>query len=142
MTTLTTTSGNSQKLLSLAPLAGLIAAVINAVLFYIGIATGAIPDTVIIPNAGQPLTIVPVLVASFAPAIVGGLVLALLNRFTKQPFRIFTVIAVIVLALSFFSPFSIPGAPIGMIVILELMHVVVVAVVLITFNRLTNRQAD
>ena len=142
MTTLTTTSVNNRKLLTVVPMAGLIAAVINAALFYIGTATGAIPNNVIIPNAGQPLTIVPVLVASFLPVIVGGLLLALLNRFTRQPFRIFTIISIIVLALSFFSPFSIPGAPIGMIVILELMHVVVVAVVLITFNQLTNRQAD
>lgn len=139
MTTLTANSVNSRKLLSLVPLAGLIAAVINAVLFYIGTATGAIPNNVIIPDAGQPLTIVPVLVASFVPVIVGGLLLALLNRFTKQPFRIFSIIAVIVLALSFFSPFSIPGAPISMIVILELMHVVVVSVVLTTFSRSSSR---
>lgn len=130
---------NARKLLSLAPLAGLIAAVLNAILFLIGSSTGAIPADFIIPNAGQPLTLVPVLVASFVPAIAGGLVLALLNRFTKRPLRIFTIITLLILVLSFMSPLSIPGAPVGMIVILELMHVVVVGVVLIAFNRLANR---
>ena len=139
MTTLTTTSVNTRKLLTLAPLAGLIAAAINAVLFYIGTATGAIPANLIIPNAGQPLSIVPVIVASFMPTIVAGLLLALLNRFTKQPLRIFNIIAIIVFVLAFFSPFSIPGAPVGMIVILELMHVVVTGVVLVAFNQYGNR---
>jgi len=139
MTTLTTTSVNTRKLLTLAPLAGLIAAAINAVLFYIGTATGAIPANLIIPNAGQPLSIVPVIVASFMPTIVAGLLLALLNRFTKQPLRIFNIIAIIVFVLAFFSPFSIPGAPVGMIVILELMHVVVTGVVLVAFNQYANR---
>lgn len=81
----------------------------------------------------------PVLVASFVPAIAGGLVLALLNRFTKRPLRIFTIITLLILVLSFMSPLSIPGAPVSMIVILELMHVVVVGVVLMAFNRLGNR---
>ncbi len=139
MTTLTTASVNIRKLLTLAPLAGLIAAAINAVLFYIGTATGAIPANLIIPNAGQPLSIVPVIVASFMPTIVAGLLLALLNRFTKQPLRIFNIIAIIVFVLAFFSPFSIPGAPVGMIVILELMHVVVTGVVLVAFNQYANR---
>ena len=139
MTTLTATSVDTRKLLTLAPLAGLIAAVINVVLFYIGTATGAIPADLIIPNAGQPLTVIPVIIASFVPAIAAGLLLALLNRFTKRPLRIFNIIAVILLVFSFSSPFSIPGVPVGMIVILNLMHVVVAGAVLVAFNRLANR---
>lgn len=142
MATLTTSLINARKLVSLAPLAGLIAAVLNAILFLIGSSTGAIPADLIIPNAGQPLTIVPVLVASFVPAIAAGLLLALLNRFTKRPLRIFTIIAVAFLTFSFISPFSIPGAPVGMIVTLELMHVVVAGAVLLIFSRLANRQAN
>lgn len=139
MATLTTSLLNARKLVSLAPLAGLIAAVLNAILFLIGSSTGAIPADFIIPNAGQPLTIVPVLVSSFLPAIAGGLLLALLNRFTKRPLRIFTIITIAILVLSFIGPLGIPGAPIGMIIILELIHVVVVGVVLMAFNRLANR---
>lgn len=139
MTTLTTSLINTRKLLSLAPLAGLIAAVLNAILFLIGSSTGAIPADFIIPNAGQPLTIVPVLVSSFLPAVAGGLLLAVLNRFTKRPLRIFTIITLAILVFSFIGPLGIPSAPVGLIVILELMHVVVVGVVLTVFNRLANR---
>ena len=139
MTTLTTTSINTRKLLTVSPLAGLVAAVINAVLFYIGTATGAIPADLIIPNAGKPLTVIPVIIASFVPAIAAGLVLALLNRFTKRPLRIFNIIAVILLLFSFSSPFSIPGVPVGMIIMLNLMHIVVAGAVLVAFNRLANR---
>ncbi len=142
MTTLISTSVDTRKLLTVAPLAGLVAAAINAVLFYIGTATGAIPADLIIPNAGQPLTIGPVIIASVVPVIVAGLLLALLNRFTKRPLRIFNVIAVVLLVLSFTSPFSIPNVPVGMIIILNLMHVVVAGAVLVAFNRLANRQAD
>ncbi|GAB3641669.1 DUF6069 family protein [Spirosoma arcticum] len=130
---------NNRRLLTVAPLAGLIAAAVNAVLFYIGTATGAIPASLIIPNAGQPLTVIPVIVASFVPAIAAGLLLALLNRFTKRPLRIFNIIAIILLVLSFSSPFSIPNVPVGMVVILNLMHVVVAGAVLGAFNRLSNR---
>ena len=124
----------------LGSLAGVVAAVINAALFFVGSYTGAIPSNLIIPNAGQPLTIVPVLVSSFLPAVVAGLLLDLLNRFTKRPLRIFTIIVLAILAFSFISPFSIPGIPITMIVILKLMHMVVVGAVLLAFNRFVNRE--
>ena len=139
MTTLPTTSVNTRKLITGAPLAGVIAAAINAVLFYTGSAMGTIPTDFVFPNTGQPLTIVPVLIFSFMPAIAGGLLLAVLNRFTKRPLRIFTIIALAILAVSFVGPISIPNAPPGLSVILELMHVVVVSVVLTAFNRLVNR---
>lgn len=142
MTTLTITSISTRKLLTLVPLAGLIAATINAVLFYIGTATGAIPANLIIPNAGQPLFIVPVIAASFMPIIAAGLLLALLNRFTKQPLRIVNIIAVVFLMLSFAGPFSIPGVPVSMIAFLELMHIVVAVAVLTAFNRFASRPVN
>lgn len=135
MATLTTTSVSSRKLLYLTPLAGLLAAVLNAILFLIGSSTGAIPGDLIIPNAGQPLAVMPVIVASVFPALAAGLVLALLNWFTKNPLRIFNILALVLLLLSFASPFSVPNMPLGMVIILELMHVVVAGVVVYVFNR-------
>lgn len=126
---------NARGLVSLAPVAGLIAAVVNAVLFLIGTFTGAIPTDLVIPDAGQPLTVIPVIVASFFPALVAGLGLAVLNRFTKNPLRIFNILTLAILLFSFTSPLSIPKAPAGMIVLLELMHVVVVGIILYLFNR-------
>lgn len=129
-------SAGTQKLLYLAPIAGSIAALLNAVLFFIGASMGAVPATVRIPDAnGQPLTLVPVLISSVMPALVAGLVLFLLIRFTKKPLRIFNSVAAVVLLLSFASPFTIPNITTGMIVLLELMHVVVAGSVVYVFNR-------
>lgn len=139
METRLTTAPSIGRVLSVAAVAGIVAALINAVLFYIGLATGAIPGDLIIPNAGQPLSVLPVILASFVPALVAGMVLAILNRFSKNPLGIFNSIAVIVVVLSFFSPFSIPNVPTGMVVILELMHLVVAGVVVYAFNRYVNR---
>lgn len=124
-----------RKVLYPALAAGLVAAAINAVLFWVGSATGAVPADLIIPNAGQPLTIVPVIISSILPALVAGLVFFLLIRFTRNPLRIFNWVAAIVLILSFSSPFTIPNVPAGMAVVLELMHVVVAGSVLIAFNK-------
>lgn len=127
---------NTQKLFYLAPVAGISAAILNAILFLIGSSMGAVPASVRIPDAnGQPLTLVPVFVSSMLPALVAGLVLFLLIRFTKKPLRVFNIIAAVILVLSFASPFSIPNVTTGMIVLLELMHVVVAGIVVYVFNR-------
>ncbi len=137
MSTPTTSAINSRKLLTVAPAAGIVAAIINAGLFLIGRSTGAVPADLIIPNAGQPLSLLPVLISSFVPALVAGLLLALLNRFTKRPrpMLIFNLIAGAFLVFSFVTPFSIPNVPTGMIIVLELMHIVVAGVIVVAFNR-------
>ncbi len=126
---------NWLSFLRLGFLAGLVAAAINTVLFFVGGAAGAVPQNVIIPNAGQPLTVIPVIISSILPSVVAGLVLALLNRFTKKPLLVFNIIAGVFLVLSFFSPLSIPGAPTNMIVLLNVMHAVVAGAVVVAFNR-------
>jgi hypothetical protein len=112
-------------------LAGLAATVANVVVYLIASAAGAIPQTVLIPTPGgpMPITVVPVILNSFVPAIVAGAFLALLNRFTRRPIRIFRIVSVVLLLLSFANPFTIPGAPIVMIVALNLMHVVAAAII-------------
>ncbi len=135
MATLANPVVNATKLLYLAPIAGLAAAILNVILYFVGTSTGAIPTDFIIPNAGQPLTVVPVIMASIVPALIAGLVLAILARFTKKPLTIFNVLSVVLLVLSFWSPFTVPGMPLGMIIILELMHVVVAGAVMLVFNR-------
>jgi hypothetical protein len=137
MATLTSTQArlNTRKLLYLAPLAGLIAAALNAVLFLVGSSMGAFPADFIIPNSGQPFTIVPIFISSIVPALVAGLVLAALIRFTKRPLFIFNILAGVIFVLSFATPSTLPNPPMIMVVILELMHVVVAGVVVIAFNR-------
>jgi len=128
----------AKKLLWAAPLAGAIAAVINSILFFIGSSTGLIDSSILIPGANAPLTVVPVIASSIIPSIVAGLVLAGLNYFLSKPWRVFTIIAGVLLVVTFANPFiGIPGIPLGMGIWLNVMHVVVAASVLYCFNRFT-----
>lgn len=121
-------------------LAGVAAAAANALVFLIAQAAGAIPPDIIVPEANEPITVVPVMMVSFMPAIVAGIVLAILAALTPHPVKIFLIIATIMLILSFYTPFTIPGAIMPMIVVLNLMHIiaaVVISWVLIRFSRKT-----
>lgn len=103
-----------------------VAVVVNAVLFFIFSALGVISDQVLIPQAGnQPITIVPIVMASIFPLIIATLVFMLLARFTKQPVKIFGIISLIILVLSFYNPFTIPNVTIAMAIGLNVMHAVV-----------------
>ena len=105
-----------------------VSAAINAVLYLLGAALGAFPREVVVPNAGGPMTLMPVVTASVVGVLGGTAVFALLRRFVVRPVRVFVLVAVVVLFLSFVTPFTIPGAPPAMIAVLEAMHVVVAAV--------------
>mgnify|MGYP000986081580 CR=1 FL=1 len=100
-----------------------VATVANALLYFIGAALGWMPDTVLTPM-GQPITVVPVIASTVIALVVATIVYSLLNRFTANPNRWFTIVAVIVLVVSAVSPLSLPGAPTMMIVLLEVMHLV------------------
>ncbi len=112
-------------------LAGLGATIANVVVFLIASAAGAIPQTVLIqtPAGPLPVGIAAVVFNSFLPAIVAGVFLALLNRFTRRPIRIFRIVSAVLLVLSFANPFTIPDAPMVMILALNLMHVVAAAII-------------
>ncbi len=128
----------AKKLLWVAPLAGAIAAVINSVLFLIGSATGLIDAAVLVPGMNTPITIVPVMMSSFIPSLIAGLVLGVMNYFLDKPFKVFRIVALILLILSFANPFmGIPGIPVGMGIWLNLMHVVVAGTVVYCFGRFT-----
>ena len=53
-------------------------------------------------------------------------IVALLSRW---PIRTFRIVAAVVLVLSFATPLTIPGAPLSMILTLELMHVVAAVII-------------
>lgn len=135
---MSTTKIASKKLLTIAPLAGIGAAVVNAILFYIGKAAGWISDTILLSPANEPMTVVPVIISSIIPTLLAAGVLALLNRFTASPLRIFNIIAAILLLLSFANPFvAIPNVTLMMGIWLNVMHVVVAGIVVVAFNRFT-----
>jgi peptidoglycan/LPS O-acetylase OafA/YrhL len=81
------------------------------------------PQDLIVNDVG-PITVGPVMMFSFVPALFAGVLLAVLARFSRRPVRIFLALAAVVFVLMLFPPFSIAGAPLGMILALELMHVV------------------
>jgi hypothetical protein len=74
-------------------IAGVIAAVsaaaANALVFFVASALGAMPQTYIVPAAGQPITLVPVLTSTLIGAVGATIVLAVLARFARQPIRLF-----------------------------------------------------
>ena len=106
-------------------IAAVIAAVLNAILYLVGAATGNMPQTVLTPM-GQPITIAPMIIMSILPLLIGTLAYTILTRFVNNPLanRIFVIVSILLLIGMAFSPLQLPGAPLGMIVILEVAHLV------------------
>ena len=116
------------QLVLVALLTAVAAAAANAVVHLVAAAAGAMPQDVVVNGQG-PITLPIVAALSAQGAVAGAVVYALICRFARRPVRVFRVVAVVVLVLSLAGPFTIPGAPISMILALELMHVVAAAVV-------------
>ena len=114
----------TSALLWAAPVTAVIAAVINTIIYFIGKAAGAFPESIIIPNANAPLKLPPVILASLIGVLVGGIVFAVIARFSTKPISVFQIVAAVVLILSLATPFQIPNAPLGMVLLLELMHLI------------------
>jgi hypothetical protein len=118
-------------------IAGVTAALINALLFFIFSQAGVITDNILLPD-NSPMTVVPVILFSLIPSLLASLVYYLLARYTANGYRYFTIIAVILLILSFANPFfGIPGVTVPYAVALNVMHVVVVACLLYALRRFT-----
>ena len=119
-----------RKLPWVALLAALTAAVANALVYFAGSGLGFIPQNVLVPTPSgeHPLTVAPVVVSSVVGAIGAAIVFAIIGLFARRPVRLFRIVATVVLVLSFATPLTIPGAPVAMILSLEVMHVVAWAV--------------
>jgi hypothetical protein len=109
------------------PIAGLI-------VYLIANAPSAMPATVLVGPMSAPITLVPVVLASVMGALAGIIVYALLLRFTRRPRRIFITMAVVVLVLAVVPTIGI-GAPMAMVIALNVMHVVVGAVIVAVLAR-------
>ena len=98
---------------------GGIAAVLNAIVFFIA------PTLTATQSDGSigPVTLIPIIFASIIPSIFAAIVLWLLRRFTGNGTRIFQIVAVVLLLLSFFSPFA-AAATTGIALWLNLMHLI------------------
>ena len=112
-------------------LAALTAAVINALVYFAASGLGLISQGVLLPspNGDAPLTVSQVAVTSVIGTAGAAFVFAIIGLFARQPVRLFRVVATVVLVLSFLMPATqIPGAPMAMILPMEVMHVVAWAV--------------
>jgi len=111
------------RLLWVGPLAGAITAVVNAVVYLLASALGAMHLDVVVPGQG-PVTLSAVVSISFVPALLGALLFAVMGRFARRPIRTFRVAAAVVLVLSVAMPFTLPSAPVAMIRALLMLHVI------------------
>ena len=116
------------RLVLVALLAAVAAAAANALVYLVSAAAGAMPQDVVVNGRG-PITLPVVAALSAQGAVAGAVVYGLIDRFARRPVRVFRVVAAVALVLSLAGPFTIAGAPIPMILALELMHVVAAAVV-------------
>lgn len=134
---------NTSSLLKVAPLAALAAAVINAVLYFIGDAAGLMDKTVGVPGADgkvEAITLAPVIMSSVIPTLIAAGVLVLLNRFTANPLRIYGIVTIVLFVVTLANPFlGIPNIPIGMGIWLNLMHAVVAGVAWYAFSKYTRK---
>lgn len=106
-------------------LAGVVSVAINGVLFWIAQAAGAWSMAAVTPT-GDPIELSAVAFLSVGPAIVGALLAWLLIAFVPRGRTVFLVVSALVLAAFLIPPFQL-GAPAGMVVVLQLMHLVVAA---------------
>jgi len=115
--------------------AAVAALIINAVLFYIFHFTGVINDSILI-DGKQPLSIVTIIFSCVIPSLIAALVFFLMEKFTNNGYLIFSIVAIVLLILSFLSPFmTIKGISVGYGIALSLMHIVVALSVLYFIRR-------
>jgi hypothetical protein len=121
--------------------AGIVAAVINAILFV----TVGIPADQVVERAGKTETIglMHVVMASIVPAAMAGLLFAIIAKYVPKPFLVFNIIAALFFIYAFFSPLnSIPMASNKTLILLEVMHVVVGVAVLYALNNMWGAPED
>jgi hypothetical protein len=113
-----------------------VAVLANLLVYLIGsVVVGYDPQFVLLANPSGTILFTVV------PAVAAVLLYAALIRFTSNPARIFTNIAVVVLIISLIPDLTyiptVPGASTGQTAILMLMHVVAAVVIVSMLTRLT-----
>jgi hypothetical protein len=114
---------NSSVLIKRGGVGALVAASINFLIFFISRGVGV--SYMMPPRTAdqQPMELpaMDILASSVIPAIVGTILLLILNRYTQRPLRFFLIIAVIVLVVSFI-PLILIELPVNTKVLLGVMH--------------------
>ncbi|MDI1232721.1 MAG: DUF6069 family protein [bacterium] len=101
------------------------AALTNAIIFFIFKSIGIFTDSIFI-DKDTNLTIVPVLISSILPTMIAAFVFFLFEKYSNKGYRNFSILSIVLVILSLFSPFSIPNVTLGFAFGLDLMHLVIV----------------
>lgn len=110
-------------------IAGAVAAVINAIVFFLADTLGVFEGVVMtIGTTEMTFSVVPVVVSSFVFIGIGGVVLWLIDLFSNQPLMLWRNVAVLALLLSFLQPIFLLDAPMDTVIVLELMHIIAGAI--------------
>jgi len=112
-----------RPMLTAGVLAALLSVALNAVLYWLANALGAWSTQVVNPM-GDPIDLSAVAFLSAGPPIVAAALAWVLIRWVPRGRAVFVAISVLVLAFFVLPPLQL-GAPVGMVVVLELMHLVV-----------------
>jgi len=105
--------------------AGLSAAALNAILFFVFHAAGIITDDIFI-QPETPMTVVPIIISSIVPSVIAGFVYFLFDKYTAKGFRNFSILAIILFLLTLANPFmGIPNVTTSYALALDLMHLTV-----------------
>ncbi len=124
-------------------LAAIAAAVANSLIYFAASALGFILESVLIPTAGgeSPLTVGMVVITSVIGAVGAVIVFAVIGLFARRPVKLFRIVSIVVLVLSFATPLTIPSAPVSMVLSMEVMHVAAWAAIVGLLTTLARREA-
>ena len=108
--------------------------VLNLVLYFIADSAGWIPDT--LPESAEAFGLGAVMLYSIIPLVLGGVLLALLCRWTTHPVIMFALIAAVVFIASLAAPLTLAGATTSFKLVLVAMHVItaVIGTVILLWN--------
>jgi len=139
MSAATNTAAQNERVVAISKLwwvglvAGVGATIANFVFYWITKSVLGIPY--IIPLGGPngplgPLPLAAIIIFNVVPAVGATILLAILGKFLSRPFRMFWIISVVVLAVSFILPLSLPsGVTTSTKIGLSLMHIITMPVI-------------
>jgi len=84
---------------------------------------------------GKPMTVILILFSSMLPSIIGAIIYFFFDKYSNHGFRNFSVLAVVLMLVTFANPFFIPNVPIAYAVALNVMHAVVAVSLLYFLNK-------